>query len=291
MPQAVETSAVHPPVAAAHRGVPAPELGCGDLKMGGAGDGGYPTFADLLDIINPLQHIPFVNTIYRRLTGDTINPAMQLIGGTLFGGPVGAVIAFGNLALAHISGRDLGEHFVALAESAAGGVTDAVTRAANACGNGYLSAAFAPPGETGETPGPARQALALADRLEQAAAGSPAAQPSEPGGVIDPQAQQAALMAERPSVRTAATAAPAIPPDAPDVAAPLAQGALPGGSSVRFGADALLAFRSDLATVARTAASGSSLPASALSVHERVPADLTARTPRPAPPRPARMAP
>ena len=48
-----------------------------------------PTFLDFLDIINPLQHIPIINTIYRDLTGDEIGFAARLIGGGLLGGPVG----------------------------------------------------------------------------------------------------------------------------------------------------------------------------------------------------------
>ncbi len=47
------------------------------------------TFSDLLDVVNPLQHIPVVSTLYRRLTGDHIDPAMQLAGGALYGGPLG----------------------------------------------------------------------------------------------------------------------------------------------------------------------------------------------------------
>ena len=38
-------------------------------------------FADVLDIINPLQHIPVVSTLYRSLTGDTIAPSISPDGG------------------------------------------------------------------------------------------------------------------------------------------------------------------------------------------------------------------
>ncbi|MSQ67469.1 MAG: hypothetical protein EXR83_04655 [Gammaproteobacteria bacterium] len=51
------------------------------------------TFADVLDVVNPLQHIPLVSTLYRRLTGDAIDPAMQLAGGALYGGPVGVALS------------------------------------------------------------------------------------------------------------------------------------------------------------------------------------------------------
>lgn len=56
------------------------------------GEDGF-SFGDILDIVNPLQHIPVLNTIYRKLTGDTIAPAMQIAGDALFGGPIGAAIS------------------------------------------------------------------------------------------------------------------------------------------------------------------------------------------------------
>ena len=40
------------------------------------GEDGF-TFADFLDIINPLQHIPVLSTLYRHLTGDTIDAAPE----------------------------------------------------------------------------------------------------------------------------------------------------------------------------------------------------------------------
>lgn len=49
------------------------------------------TFGDLLDIINPLQHIPIVSTIYRMVTGDGIGVGPRLAGDTLFGGLPGLV--------------------------------------------------------------------------------------------------------------------------------------------------------------------------------------------------------
>ncbi len=46
------------------------------------GEDGF-TFADLIDIVNPLQHIPVIGTIYRRITGDTLDPGARLAGGAL----------------------------------------------------------------------------------------------------------------------------------------------------------------------------------------------------------------
>ncbi|MEC7538792.1 MAG: hypothetical protein VYB59_16055, partial [Pseudomonadota bacterium] len=56
-------------------------------------DGG-PGLADLIDMINPLQHIPVVSSIYRAITGDEISPAARLAGGALFGGPIGFAGAY-----------------------------------------------------------------------------------------------------------------------------------------------------------------------------------------------------
>lgn len=72
------------------------------------------TFLDFLDIINPLQHIPFVNTLYQNLTGDEIDPGSRIAGGTLFGGPIGTVVAMANVAVEHNTGQDLGDHMLAL---------------------------------------------------------------------------------------------------------------------------------------------------------------------------------
>ena len=57
------------------------------------------TFGDVLDLVNPLQHLPGISTVYRRLTGDVISPAMRLAGGALFGGPLGAGLEALGLAL------------------------------------------------------------------------------------------------------------------------------------------------------------------------------------------------
>ncbi len=46
-------------------------------------------FGDLLDIINPLQHLPVISWAYQKITGDTMKPVSAMIGGTLFGGGMG----------------------------------------------------------------------------------------------------------------------------------------------------------------------------------------------------------
>ena len=70
-------------------------------------------FADLIDIINPLQHIPVVSTLYRRATGDEIAPAAQFIGSGLLGGVPGLMIAGANVAIQEATGQDIGETILA----------------------------------------------------------------------------------------------------------------------------------------------------------------------------------
>lgn len=67
------------------------------------------TFGDLLDIINPLQHIPIVSTIYRAMTGDEISPGARMVGGALFGGPFGLGFAIVNAAVEASTGEDIGD--------------------------------------------------------------------------------------------------------------------------------------------------------------------------------------
>ncbi|MSR15720.1 MAG: hypothetical protein EXR86_14435 [Gammaproteobacteria bacterium] len=59
------------------------------------GDDGL-SFRDVLDLVNPLHHIPILGNLYRKLTGDIIDPPIQVAGGALFGGPLGAVLALGS---------------------------------------------------------------------------------------------------------------------------------------------------------------------------------------------------
>lgn len=54
--------------------------------------------ADVIDIVNPLQHIPIVSNLYQSATGDTISSVAQIVGGGLFGGPVGALVSMGLVA-------------------------------------------------------------------------------------------------------------------------------------------------------------------------------------------------
>lgn len=68
------------------------------------------SFGDFLDMINPLQHIPVISSVYREITGDKINPVSRVAGDILYGAAFGLIGA--------ISG-------------AVGGVADSVMEAKN----------------------------------------------------------------------------------------------------------------------------------------------------------------
>lgn len=129
------------------------------------------TFGDFLDVINPLQHIPIVSTIYRALTGDEISTGARLAGGTIYGGPLGLIGAVVNEAVQDATGRDVGE--TALAAMGFGGEDNAGEAVADASG---LAPDDPPvgvqtPPRPGEAPG---EALTLA-AAARAAALEPAA--------------------------------------------------------------------------------------------------------------------
>lgn len=87
-----------------------PEKRSGMLPFGEDG----LTFFDILDIVNPFQHIPVLSSLYRTITGDTIDPAPRIAGGTLFFGPLGGAVAAVNAIVEYETGDDLGSHAMAL---------------------------------------------------------------------------------------------------------------------------------------------------------------------------------
>jgi hypothetical protein len=87
-----------------------PTLGADGRAAGTGGEGG--AFDTLLDILNPLQHVPIVSSVYRAVTGDAISDSARLIGDTLFGGPLGLASAAVNVAVRHESGKDIGQHLL-----------------------------------------------------------------------------------------------------------------------------------------------------------------------------------
>ncbi len=88
------------------------------------GEDGKFGFDDFLDIINPLQHIPFVNLAYRALTGDEINGAAQMVGAVAMG-PVSALSTVVDLAFKSETGEGLAANGVAMVFGGPENATDA----------------------------------------------------------------------------------------------------------------------------------------------------------------------
>jgi len=73
----------------------------------------FANFADILDVINPLQQIPGISTAYRALTGDKISFGARIAGGFLLGGPVGLFASIANAIIEQETGGDIGKNLFA----------------------------------------------------------------------------------------------------------------------------------------------------------------------------------
>src|SRR5258708_16900029 len=91
---------------------PAGEANNSERKRAWKGD--EFSFRDVLDIINPLQHLPVISTLYRWITGDTIGAVPRMVGDGLYGGPIGFVAWLFNAAVTQESGKDVGEQAIPL---------------------------------------------------------------------------------------------------------------------------------------------------------------------------------
>jgi hypothetical protein len=150
-------------------------------------------FWDFVDIVNPLQHIPVVNTIYRELTGDSIKGVSRIIGGGIYGGVIGLVAGIGSAIVAETTGKDPGEHVLAMLTGSDDEtpVTTGNTAVADAAPPSVGAAMAATPAAIPATPAassqpaavPSAPAAATVAMTESAAAGDvlmPAARASAP---------------------------------------------------------------------------------------------------------------
>lgn len=145
-----------------------PDTGGTDSSLG---------FADFIDIINPLQHIPVISTLYRELTGDAISDTARMAGGAIWGGPAGLIGALANTITERETGSDIGATALAMARGETPG-PDA--------DGGAPTALAAAPAETTEQP--SAPLAPLSDAVAQFAAAEPAIPPL-PAAANAPQAQ------------------------------------------------------------------------------------------------------
>lgn len=87
-----------------------------DVTASPAADDGEFSFFDLLDVVNPLQHIPIVSTLYREISGDTIGNPARIAGGFLFGGVIGLAGSVANAIVDETTGKDVGDHLMGLVD-------------------------------------------------------------------------------------------------------------------------------------------------------------------------------
>jgi hypothetical protein len=71
-------------------------------------------FHHLLDVVNPLQHLPVIGTIYRAITGEHLDPVEKIAGDTLYGGLWGAVTSIADVAFEGITGKSFEDTALAL---------------------------------------------------------------------------------------------------------------------------------------------------------------------------------
>jgi len=90
------------------------EIGSAALSLW-QGDG--PGVGDFIDLINPLQHLPVISTIYREITGDQMSAAANMVGGALFGGIPGLIGSVANVAFEAGTGKDIGSTAIDALES------------------------------------------------------------------------------------------------------------------------------------------------------------------------------
>ncbi|WOF75825.1 hypothetical protein QMT40_003503 [Parvibaculaceae bacterium PLY_AMNH_Bact1] len=90
--------------------------GSGNEPQADTSDDGF-SFDDFLDMINPLQHLPVISTLYREMTGDEMEPAARIVGGAIYGGPIGAGISVAEAVIEQVTGDDLGGHVMSMFQS------------------------------------------------------------------------------------------------------------------------------------------------------------------------------
>jgi hypothetical protein len=71
-------------------------------------------FHHLLDVVNPLQHLPIIGTIYRAITGEHLDPIEKIAGDTLYGGLWGAVSSIADVAFEGLTGKSFEDTALAL---------------------------------------------------------------------------------------------------------------------------------------------------------------------------------
>jgi hypothetical protein len=84
-----------------------------DAKSSDSDSMWHVSFDDLLDVVNPLQHLPIVGTVYRALTHDQIKTPEKIAGDTLYGGVMGLASSVADLGFEKLTGHNFGDTVMA----------------------------------------------------------------------------------------------------------------------------------------------------------------------------------
>ena len=87
--------------------VPVVKVATADAAKAESGEKKESFFQHILDIVNPLQHLPIIGTIYRAATGERLDPVEKIGGSALYGGLWGAVTAVADVAFEAITGKSV----------------------------------------------------------------------------------------------------------------------------------------------------------------------------------------
>ncbi|WP_153772093.1 hypothetical protein [Labrenzia sp. CE80] len=93
--------------------IPVPASRPGNEVRDGGGSERPLGFSDLLDILNPLQHIPGVSEIYRSVTGDQMSEGARFAGNALYGLALGGPLGLAGMTAYSMVGQAADTHFSA----------------------------------------------------------------------------------------------------------------------------------------------------------------------------------
>ncbi|HEX2761458.1 MAG TPA: hypothetical protein VHM27_13130 [Rhizomicrobium sp.] len=92
---------------AAPQAAPVAPAATTDTAQAESGEKKESFFQHILDVINPLQHLPIIGTIYRAATGERLDPVEKIAGDAIYGGLWGAVTAVADVAFEAITGKSV----------------------------------------------------------------------------------------------------------------------------------------------------------------------------------------
>jgi hypothetical protein len=144
--------------------------------------GDHFSFHDVLDAINPLQHIPIVGTVYRAVTGDTLGNAARVVGDGLYGGVIGVIAGLVDVSVLENTGKDIGGNVLA-----ALGLDDEASQSASADTPPDPSPTSGTPPVPARKPAPPPSAAPVATPVATQAAPAPAPPTGIPLASTQPQ--------------------------------------------------------------------------------------------------------